>query len=159
MDEKVRQALAASGAAYEERCFDVPFETTAQAAEMLGTDREHIAKTMVFQAGDGAITIIAAGDARVDNRKFKTRFSLHPTMLRAEELLTLTGFEPGSVSPIGVAARENPVYMDVSLKRYRGELVYPSGGTDRCAVAITPEELYRAAQCSGTVDVCKERAL
>lgn len=156
MHEKVRAALAESSVAYEERSFDAPFETTDRAAEMLQTDTEHIAKTMVFQSPTGsAVTIIAAGTARVDNRKFKERFDFHPTMMKADALIALTGFEPGSVSPLGIAARRNRVYMDTSLLRLREEPVYPSGGTDRCAIAIRPEALYQAARCSGTVDVCR----
>lgn len=155
MNTKVEEALRKAQVAYEMREYDAPFETTLHSAEMLHTDVEHIAKTMVFQAPFGAITVIASGTARVDNRKFKNRFEVRPTMLKAEDLLELTGFEPGSVSPIGIACDTVQVYMDASLLPFRGERVFPSGGTDRCAIAITPENLYRAANCQGLVDVCK----
>lgn len=157
MHEKVQAALTECAVPYEERSFSEPFETTDRAAEMLQTDKEHIAKTMVFQSPTGStVTIIASGTARVDNRKFKERFDFHPTMMKPDALVVRTGYESGSVSPIGIAARRDRVYMDASLLRYRGETVYPSGGTDRCAIAISPEALYQAAQCSGEVDVCKE---
>lgn len=158
MNERVYRELEQSGVPFEERSFDVPFETTVQSARMLETDMEHIAKTMVFRAPSGAITLIAPGNAKVDNQKFRQQFGVRPTMLKADELMELTGFEPGAVSPVGIASSQNSVYMDVSLMAFQGETVFPSGGTDRCAIAIMPENLYKAAECCGVVDVCKENS-
>lgn len=157
MNERVYRELEKSGVPFEERSFDVPFETTVQSAEMLETDMEHIAKTMVFRAPSGAITLIAPGNAKVDNQKFKQQFGIRPTMMKADELMELTGFEPGAVSPVGIASSRNSVYMDASLMAFRGETVFPSAGTDRCAIAITPEDLCKAAGCSGVVDVCRQK--
>ena len=155
MNEKVLNALQRLNVEYEEYIFETPFETTLHSAEMLHTDMEHIAKTMVFKAPFGVIVVIASGAAKVDNKKFKNRFEVRPAMLKADELLVLTGFEPGSVSPIGIASEKLQVYMDSSLLAFCGETVFPSGGTDRCAIGITPEDLYKAAECHGRIDVCK----
>lgn len=156
MDEKVRKALKDAGVSYSEKSFDRPFETTENSAKMLHTDMEHIAKTLIFKSRSGAVTIIVPGNARVDNHKFKNRFNFHPTLMKAEDLYEMTGYAPGSVSPIGIASDSNHVYMDVSIRRYTNEFVYPSGGTDRCAIEITSENLYTAAGCGGIVDVCKD---
>lgn len=153
--ENTEQILLEKGIVHRHLQFDRPFESTQDAADMIGIPVEQIAKTLVFGSATGAVVIIASGTARVDNKKFKEEFGYRPVMLSAEELKKLTGFEPGCVSPVGIASRRIRLYMDVSLKNREDNPVYPSDGTDRGAFEILPGELYTAADCLKTVDVCK----
>ena len=151
--ENTEQILLEKGIVHRHLQFDRPFESTQDAADMIGVPVEQIAKTLVFGSATGAVVIIASGTARVDNKKFKEEFGYRPVMLSADDLKRLTGFEPGCVSPVGIVSRRIRLYMDVSLKN-RGN-VYPSDGTDRGAFEIMPDALYVAADCLKTVDVCK----
>ena len=126
--------------------------TVELAAQALGCAPEHIAKTLSFVDGEGALLILAAGNARIDNGKFKARFGMKAKMLPAEQVETLVGHAVGGVCPFGV----NPgvtVYLDESLRRY--DVVYPAAGNDHSGVRLTVEELYRASEAQGFVDVTK----
>ena len=126
--------------------------TVELAAAALGCAPEHIAKTLSFVQGEGALLILAAGNARVDNGKFKARFGMKAKMLPAEQVETLVGHAVGGVCPFGV----NPgvaVYLDESLRRY--DVIYPAAGNDHSGVRLTVEELYRASEAQGFVDVTK----
>lgn len=153
--ENTEQILREKGAAFRHVTFDRPFESTQDAADMIGIPVEQIGKTLVFGAPTGAVVIIASDTAKVDNKKFKEEFGYRPVMLSPEELKKLTGFEPGCVSPVGIGTRRIRVYMDASLKQMEGTEVYPSDGTDRGAFGICPEVLFEAAGCLKAVDVCK----
>ena len=126
--------------------------TVALAAEALGCAPEHIAKTLSFENGDGAILILAAGMARIDNAKFKARFGMKAKMLPAERVEALIGHGVGGVCPFGVNPGI-PVYLDESLKAY--EIVYPAAGNAASGVRLSVEELLRASEAEGFVDVCK----
>ena len=124
--------------------------TVELAARALGCEPEHIAKTLSFVSGEGALLILAAGNARIDNGKFKARFGMKAKMLPAEQVETLVGHAVGGVCPFGV----NPgvaVYLDESLRRY--DVIYPAAGNDHSGVRLTVEELYRASEAQGFVDV------
>ena len=126
--------------------------TVELAAAALGCAPEHIAKTLSFVQGEGALLILAAGNARIDNGKFKARFGMKAKMLPAEQVETLVGHAVGGVCPFGV----NPgvaVYLDESLRRY--DVIYPAAGNDHSGVRLTVEELYRASEAQGFVDVTK----
>lgn len=126
--------------------------TVELAAAALGCAPEHIAKTLSFVQGEGALLILAAGNARVDNGKFKARFGMKAKMLPAEQVEALVGHAVGGVCPFGV----NPgvaVYLDESLRRY--DVIYPAAGNDHSGVRLTVEELYRASEAQGFVDVTK----
>ena len=126
--------------------------TVELAAQALGCAPEHIAKTLSFVDGEGALLILAAGNARIDNSKFKARFGMKAKMLPAEQVETLVGHAVGGVCPFGV----NPgvaVYLDESLRRY--DVIYPAAGNDHSGVRLTVEELYRASEAQGFVDVTK----
>ena len=126
--------------------------TVELAAAALGCAPEHIAKTLSFVQGEGALLILAAGNARIDNGKFKARFGTKAKMLPAEQVETLVGHAVGGVCPFGV----NPgvaVYLDESLRRY--DVIYPAAGNDHSGVRLTVEELYRASEAQGFVDVTK----
>ena len=125
--------------------------TVELAANALGVKPALIAKTMAFKLKDRNILILAEGDARIDNRKFKDYFHTKATMLSADEVLEFTGHPVGGVCPFGLKTQMD-TYLDESLKKF--EYVYPAAGSRNSAVKITPEELSKVT--SGTwVDVCK----
>ena len=132
--------------------FTVSSATVELAAQALGVEGARIAKTLSFRQGEGCILVLAAGDARIDNKKFKARFGMKAAMLSAEEVEPLTGHPVGGVCPFG--CREGvPVYLDESLRRF--ETVFPACGSPASAIELTPEELYRYANAQDWVDVCK----
>ncbi|MBO1264684.1 YbaK/EbsC family protein [Proteiniclasticum sp. SCR006] len=132
--------------------FPVSSATVELAAEAAGVIPGRIAKTLSFYGEEGAVLIVAAGDARVDSRKFKERFRRKAKMLRAEDVEKLTGHAVGGVCPFAVP-EDALVFLDLSLKRY--ESVFPACGSDNSAIELTPEELFRYAKARGWVDVCK----
>ena len=126
--------------------------TVALAAQALQCEPAHIAKTLSFEHGEGAILVVAAGDARIDNAKFKHRFGMKARMLSADRVEPLIGHGVGGVCPFGVKPGV-PVYLDESLRRFG--IVYPAAGTSSSAVRLTIDELERASACEGWVDVCR----
>lgn len=150
--ERARAHLAKYGLEDRIRELTVSSATVALAAEALGCEPARIAKTLSFENGEGAILVIAAGDARIDNAKFKHRFGMKAHMLSAERVEPLIGHGVGGVCPFGVNAGI-PVYLDESLKRF--DIVYPAAGTAASAVMLTLSELERASEADGWVDVTK----
>ena len=126
--------------------------TVALAAEALGCEPAHIAKTLSFEHGDGAILILAAGDARIDNPKFKAQFGVKARMLSAEKVEPLIGHAIGGVCPFGINPGI-PVYLDESLRAF--DIVYPAAGNSASGVRLTVDELERASEAVGWVNVCK----
>lgn len=125
--------------------------TVAEAAETLGVEPGQIAKTLTVRAGECVVLIVARGDARLDNVKFKAAFGARPRMLGHEETEALTGHPVGGVGPFGLTTRL-PVYCDLTLRDFAA--VYPAAGSRTASVALTPERL---AALSGAcwVDVCR----
>ena len=132
--------------------FTVSSATVALAAEALGCEPARIAKSLSFEKGESAILVIAAGDARIDNARFKQRFGVKAKMLSAEKVEPLIGHGVGGVCPFGVNEGIE-VYLDESMKRF--ETVYPAAGTAASAVHLTLEELERASEALGWVNVTK----
>lgn len=126
--------------------------TVELAARALGCAPEHIAKTLSFVDGEGALLILAAGNARIDNGKFKARFGMKAKMLPADQVEALVGHAVGGVCPFGVNPGV-PVYLDESLCRY--DVVYPAAGNDHSGVRLSVDELYRASEAQDFVDVTK----
>ena len=126
--------------------------TVELAAAALHCEPEHIAKTLSFVRGEGALLILAAGTARIDNGKFKARFGMKAKLLPPEQVEPLIGHAVGGVCPFG-ANPDVPVYLDESLRRY--DVVYPAAGNDHSGVRLTVDELYRASGAQGFVDVTK----
>ena len=150
--EKAKAHLERYGLADRIQLFDVSSATVELAAAALGVEGARIAKTLSFLVEEKPVLIVAAGDAKVDNRKFKDKFHVKAKMLSHEQAAELVGHAVGGVCPFGV----NPgvkTYMDESLRRF--EIVYPAAGTSNSAVRLTPEELYRASEAVEWVDVCK----
>lgn len=126
--------------------------TVEEAAEAIGCEPKRIAKTMSFLLGEKVILVVAAGDARIDNKKFKGAFHQKAKMIPRDAVEDCTGHAPGGVCPF-VVKEGVSVYLDVSLKRF--DIVYPAAGNAHSAVKLNIEELER---CSGSlqwVDVCK----
>ncbi len=132
--------------------FDVSSATVELAALAVNCEPERIAKSMAFKADDKCILIVTAGDAKIDNGKFKKRFQCKAKMVPPDELLTLVGHEVGGVCPFGIND-EVEVYLDVSLKRFK--TVFPACGSSNSAIEMTIEELQECSGYKEWVDVCK----
>lgn len=150
--ERVKNYLAPFGLA--DRCIDLKDSsaTVALAAQALGTEEARIAKTMSFLLDDTPLIVVVAGDARVDNHKFKETFHKKAKMIPCADCEKYIGHRPGGVCPFDLPDTV-PVYLDVSMKRF--DIVYPAAGTDHSAVKLTLEELEKASRSRGWVDVCK----
>jgi len=135
------------------REFDVSSATVELAARAVGVEPARIAKTLSYLVDGNAILIVAAGDIRVDNRKFKDTFHSKAKMLTPEQASEMIGHAVGGVCPFGVNEGVK-VYLDVSMKRF--DTVYPAAGTSSSAVKLTIPELELASEFTAWVDVAKE---
>ncbi len=126
--------------------------TVALAAQALGCEEAHIAKTLSFLLGEKPLIVVTAGDAKIDNHKFKETFRAKAKMIPGADCEALIGHRPGGVCPFCLPEGV-PVYLDVSLRRF--ETVYPAAGTDHSAVRLSLAELETASKSLGWVDVCK----
>ena len=151
--ETARAWLAARGLEERIREFSVSSATVELAAQALGVEPGRIAKTLSFYDGESALLVLAAGDAKIDNRKFKEQFGFKARMLSPEDALRFTGHAVGGICPFGLAEPLR-VWLDRSLRRY--DMVYPACGTGSSAVALTCEELEKASEAAGWVDVTKD---
>lgn len=125
--------------------------TVALAAQAHGVAPEQIAKTICLRIGDRVVLVVAAGTARLDNRKFKDRFGAKPRMLDAEEVLAATSHPVGGVCPFGLPA-PLPVYCDRSLERF--DEVVPAAGSTNAAVRLSPRRVATLTDAEW-VDVCQ----
>lgn len=150
--EAVREYLRGYGMQGRIQEFDVSSATVTLAAEAVGVPPQQIAKTLSLKAQDGCLLLVAAGDAKIDNAKFKAQFCVKAKMLAPQEVLDLTGHPVGGVCPFALKASA-PVYLDVSMRRF--DFVFPAAGSASSAVRLTPEELFACARAVAWVDVCK----
>ena len=150
--EKGREHLRKYGAENRVLEFEVSSATVELAAKALNTEGKRIAKTLSFLLNDGAILVVAAGDAKVDNKKFKQTFSQKAKMLTFEQVDEMIGHSVGGVCPFGINEGVK-VYLDESLKRF--ETVFPAVGSSNSAIELNMEELEKFSECDGWVDVCK----
>lgn len=150
--ENVRAYLHTYGADGRIREFDRSSATVALAAQALGCEPCRIAKTISLLVGETPVLIVAAGDVKIDNQKFKARFQTKAKMLRFEQVEPLTGHQVGGVCPFAVNDGVQ-IYLDTSLKRF--ETVFPACGSANSAIELTPEELEQFSRAAGWVDVCK----
>ena len=132
--------------------FSVSSATVALAAEALGCEPERIAKTLSFVKDDSCILVVAAGDARIDNPKFKAEFGMKAKMADFNEVARLCGHAVGGVCPFAVNEGV-PVYLDESLRRF--DFVYPAAGSSNSAIKLSLEELEKYSNYLKWVDVCK----
>lgn len=132
--------------------FEVSSATVELAAEALHCEPSRIAKTLSFMVNDHAILIVAAGDAKVDNAKFKAQFGTKAKMLGFDEVEIYIGHAVGGVCPFAIN-EGIAVYLDESLKRFQS--VFPACGSSNSAIELTVEELENYANPKAWVDVCK----
>ena len=132
--------------------FTVSSATVELAALALGVEGARIAKTLSFKTAEGCMLILAAGDARIDNHKFKDKFHMKAKMLSADEVLELVGHPVGGVCPFGIDPAI-PVYLDVSLQRF--QTVFPAVGSASSAIELDLDELFRYSNAREWIDVCK----
>ena len=151
--EKVRAYFEPLGIADRIQEFPVSSATVELAAQALGVAPERIAKTLSFKLGeDRVLLVVAAGDAKVDNGRYKAAFGGKAKMLTADEAVERVGHAVGGVCPFAVKEGVE-VYLDESLRRF--ETVFPAAGSANSAIEMTPEELERLSGARGWVDVCK----
>lgn len=150
--QKVREYFKGFGIEHRVLEFEVSSATVELAAQALHCEGCRIAKTLSFHVGDAVVLIVAAGDAKIDNAKYKAQFHTKAKMLAYDEAEPLIGHAVGGVCPFAV----NPgvqVYLDESLKRF--ETVYPACGSSNSAIELTIPELETYSGSDGWVDVCK----
>ncbi len=150
--EAARRHLAQWGRDRDILEFETSSATVELAAQAAGVEPARIAKSLTFRNGDGALMVVAAGDARTDNGRFKAAFGMKPRMLTAEEALHFTGHAVGGICPFGLAT-DMPVWLDVSLRRF--DIVLPACGSGNSAIRLTLAELEQYAGVRGWVDVCR----
>lgn len=151
--ERVKAYFAAHGMADRVQEFTVSSATVDLAAQALGCAPCRIAKTLSFKVNDAPVLIVAAGDARIDNPKFKAQFACKAKMLTPDEAVSLIGHAVGGVCPFAVNEGVQ-VYLDASLKRF--ETVFPACGSASSAIALTIPELEKYSNFTDWVDVCKD---
>ncbi len=133
--------------------FETLSATVEQAAETIGVEPARIAKTLSFRGKeDKAVLVVAAGDAKIDNKKFRQTFGVKARMLSPEEVLEQTGHAIGGVCPFGLV-NELDVYLDISMKRF--ETLYPACGSTNSAIQLSCQEIYEYSYAKDWVDVCK----
>ena len=132
--------------------FTVSSATVELAALALGVEGARIAKTLSFKKDDSCILILAAGDARIDNRKFKDKVHMKAKMLTPDEVFELVGHPVGGVCPFGINEGVD-VYLDESLKRFT--TVFPAVGSANSAIELNLDELFKYSNALEWIDVCK----
>ncbi|MDO4788503.1 MAG: YbaK/EbsC family protein [Johnsonella sp.] len=150
--EKVRQYFRDLGLEERIRVFHQSSASVREAALALGCEEKEIAKTLSFLLGERVILILAAGDAKIDNKKFKDCFGQRASMIAFESVEFYTGHAPGGVCPFANPPHTE-VYLDCSLKRF--QKIFPAAGNAYSAVELSPEELERCSSSRAWVDVCK----
>ena len=125
---------------------------TTNAAQQIGCTEPEIAKTLFFIVEEKPVIVVMARDGKVNSSKFKSVFRTKPHMIPREQVVDITGFQPGGVCPFAVP-NDIPIWLDVSMKRF--EYVHPAGGNEFTSVKITPDELEKIAGSQGWCDVCK----
>jgi prolyl-tRNA editing enzyme YbaK/EbsC (Cys-tRNA(Pro) deacylase) len=151
--DKVRDYMKKWGRDTDILEFESSSATVELASKALDVEPARIAKTLSFKDRDNAILIVTAGDAKIDNSKFKSEFGFKAKMLTSEEVLQFTGHAVGGVCPFGLKT-ELRVFLDVSLRRF--ETIFPACGSSNSAIKLTCEELEQYSSCTKWVDVCKD---
>lgn len=150
--ENVKKWLERWDAADRVLELDLSSATVELAARALGCEEQRIAKTLSFEDEEGCILIVAAGDAKVNNGKFKAYFGKKPKMLPPDQMEEKTGHGVGGVCPFAVKEGVK-VYLDESLRRFT--TVFPACGSSNSAIEVTLPELEQFSEALGWVDVCK----
>lgn len=150
--ERVKDYFEKYGIADRIQEFEVSSATVELAAAALHCEPKRIAKSLSFLVNGQAILVVTAGDAKVDNHKYKTQFGVKAKMLTPTEVEEMVGHAVGGVCPFGI--NENvTVYLDISLKRF--ETVFPACGSSNSAIELTIPELEKYSGYTQWLDVCK----
>lgn len=150
--EAVKEFFKSYGMEQRVQEFEVSSATVELAAQALNCEPCRIAKTLSFMVNDAPILIVAAGDAKIDNPKYKAQFGTKAKMLTPEETINLVGHAVGGVCPFAVKEGVT-VYLDESLKRF--QTVFPACGSSNSAIELTLEELEKYSAFTAWIDVCK----
>ena len=151
--EKVKSYFSTVGMASRVMELPVSSATVELAAQALGCEPSRIAKTLSFNVDDKAILVVTAGDARIDNKKYKAFFSRKAKFLTPDEVLQWVGHAIGGVCPFAINTGVE-VYLDISLRRF--EKVYPACGSSNSAIGLTIPELEHHSGFLSWVDICKD---
>lgn len=150
--EAVKEFFKSYGMEQRVQEFEVSSATVELAAQALNCEPCRIAKTLSFMVNDAPVLIVAAGDAKIDNPKYKAQFGTKAKMLTPDEAINLIGHAVGGVCPFAV--KEGViVYLDESLKRF--QTVFPACGSSNSAIELTLEELEKYSAFTAWIDVCK----
>lgn len=149
--EKARAHLEKVGMGERLTIHPVECDTVEHAAQTIGCEPAHIAKTMSFLVDETPIVIVCAGDAKIKNAKYKAYFSKKAKMVPFEDVERIIGHEPGGVCPFGVCDGVK-VYLDVSLWRF--PIVHAAAGARNATVSLSPDELAAAVSAEAKVDFC-----
>ena len=133
--------------------FSASSATVELAAKALNVAPARIAKTLSFKVNDGCVLVVTAGDAKIDNAKYKAFFGVKAKMLTPEEALAFTGHAVGGICPFGIENEKVICYTDKSLQRFA--TVFPAAGSNNSAIELTCEELFTYANSKAWVDICK----
>lgn len=150
--ERVKKYFSQYGIENKIQEFDVSSATVELAAAALHCEPCRIAKTLSFMVNEHAILVVAAGDAKIDNKKYKAQFGTKAKMLTPDEVETLIGHGVGGVCPFGINEGV-AVYLDESLKRFG--TVFPACGSSNSAIELSMEEMEKYSGYTSWVDVCK----
>lgn len=150
--EKVKEYFKQYGMEGRIKEFDVSSATVELAAQALHCEPCRIAKTLSFMVADGPILIVTAGDAKIDNQKYKAQFGTKAKMLTPSEAEAMVGHAVGGVCPFAVNAGVT-VYLDSSLQRF--QTVFPACGSNNSAIELTIKELETYSSYTAWIDVCK----
>ena len=149
--EKARLHLERVGMGDRLTVHEVECDTVEHAAETIGCEPAHIAKTMSFLVDEMPIVIVCAGDAKIKNAKYKAYFAKKAKMVPFDDVERIIGHEPGGVCPFGVCEGVK-TYLDVSLKRFA--IVHAAAGARNATVSLSPDELASAVTAEAWVDLC-----
>lgn len=150
--EKVREYFKTKGMDERIQEFEDSSATVALAAKALHCEENRIAKTLSFHTGEMVVLIVAAGDAKIDNAKYKAQFGTKAKMLSFDEAEPLIGHAVGGICPFAVNAGVE-TYLDISLKRFH--TVFPACGSPNSAIELSLKELEECSGYVSWVDVCK----
>jgi len=151
--DKVRAFFRGKGREGDILEFDVSSATVELAAEAVGVLPARIAKTLSFSVDGGCVLVVTAGDAKIDNTKYKAQFHCKAKMLSPDEVIHFTGHAVGGVCPFGGSSPDVTTYLDISLRRF--DTVYPAAGSASSAIELTCGDLEEFSASAGWIDVCK----
>ena len=124
--EKAREYLKKWNVEDRIQEFDTSSATVELAALAVGCEPARIAKSLTFKVGDHAVMVVAAGDVKVDNAKYKAQFHTKATMLKPDEVTQLVGHAVGGVCPLALTRGQRYIWTNhcaASLRYIRQQAV------------------------------------